>query len=126
MGTGWQFGYPIVWRGSGADDPGGNVILIGSVKDFERNAVHGLKLNGIVALDETSQGSSTGPLASRLAMGPSARGGSEVEYFDEAGYIRGGDCAAVRIPISGIASTRKPVMLCPVIAKYPTQGIPCK
>lgn len=41
--------------GSGADDPGGNVILIGSVKDFERNAVHGLKLNGIVALEETSQ-----------------------------------------------------------------------
>ncbi|EDW63960.1 polypeptide N-acetylgalactosaminyltransferase 2 [Drosophila novamexicana] len=78
--------------GSGADDPGGNVILIGSVKDFERNAVHGLKLNGIVALEETSQGisgSAGGTVGGRLAVGPSARGG-EVEYFDEAGYIRGG------------------------------------
>jgi len=83
-------GIRVSGGGSGADDPGGNVILIGSVKDFERNAVHGLKLNGIVALEETSQGSSTGPFAGRLAMGPSARSGSEVEYFDEAGYIRGG------------------------------------
>ncbi|XP_068150728.1 polypeptide N-acetylgalactosaminyltransferase 2 [Drosophila tropicalis] len=78
--------------GSGADDPGGNVILIGSVKDFERNAVHGLKLNGIVALEDTSQGNSGtgGPSGGRLPMAPSARGAGEVEYFDEAGYIRAG------------------------------------
>ncbi|EDW76568.1 uncharacterized protein Dwil_GK14594 [Drosophila willistoni] len=78
--------------GSGADDPGGNVILIGSVKDFERNAVHGLKLNGIVALEDTSQGNSGtgGPSGGRLPIAPSARGAGEVEYFDEAGYIRAG------------------------------------
>lgn len=86
--------------GSGADDPGGNVILIGSIKDFERNAVHGLKLNGIAAMEETSQGNSAagtagGPRAvGRLAMGSiggrAASGGGEVEYFDEAGYIRRG------------------------------------
>ncbi|KAH8338710.1 hypothetical protein KR074_010974 [Drosophila pseudoananassae] len=77
--------------GSGADDPGGNVILIGSVKDFERNAVHGLKLNGIVALEETSQGISggTGGPGGRLPVAPSGRG-TEIEYFDEAGYIRAG------------------------------------
>ncbi|XP_017014118.2 polypeptide N-acetylgalactosaminyltransferase 2 [Drosophila takahashii] len=77
--------------GSGADDPGGNVILIGSVKDFERNAVHGLKLNGIVALEETSQGLSggTGGPGGRLPVAPSGRG-TEVEYFNEAGYIRAG------------------------------------
>ncbi|XP_017954590.1 polypeptide N-acetylgalactosaminyltransferase 2 [Drosophila navojoa] len=76
---------------AGDDDPGGNVILIGSVKDFERNAVHGLKLNGIVALEETSQGANAvGPVAGRLSVGASARTGGEVEYFDEAGYIRGG------------------------------------
>lgn len=88
--------------GSGADDPGGNVILIGSIKDFERNAVHGLKLNGIAPIaEETSQGNSGlgvggvgtgGPHSvGRLAMGSSGRAaGSEVEYFDEAGYIRRG------------------------------------
>ncbi|XP_030383517.1 polypeptide N-acetylgalactosaminyltransferase 2 [Scaptodrosophila lebanonensis] len=91
MGAGAGAGIGV---GSGsADDPGGNIILIGSVKDFERNAVHGLKLNGIVALDETSQGSSgrgsTGPSDGRLPMAPSG-GGGEVEYFDEAGYIKGG------------------------------------
>uniref|UniRef100_A0A6P4EXE0 Polypeptide N-acetylgalactosaminyltransferase n=1 Tax=Drosophila rhopaloa TaxID=1041015 RepID=A0A6P4EXE0_DRORH len=77
--------------GSGADDPGGNVILIGSVKDFERNAVHGLKLHGIVALEETSQGltGGTGGPGGRLPVAPSGRG-TEVEYFNEAGYIRAG------------------------------------
>lgn len=138
--------------GSGADDPGGNVILIGSVKDFERNAVHGLKLNGIVALEETSQVrflQFENAIANlnfahlkivfifrvsvaeqvdlvvacqwrQVVVAPRLSTSMRRATFGRVLY------AMAKIPILGIASIRRPAMLCPAIGIYPTPEIPCR